>query len=413
MAYTLSIDGGAEVSAESLGVQLRQRQRFSLKTDTLTMSLPRDLAGPVALQPGQWVQIYQDSQPFFYGRVPKSTFRLGPSGSLALALQGPWEIFERWPALRDYNVGYGGTFGVPAFVPWSTALRGNWYLFGHNAFSGLCPTGYQMLYQLVPLEFLDASAHFTIAPMPAGETPPNSQVLVNSQVSDVLRACARWTPAVNFWWDYDTTPPTLRSMPSEEMTLSGGVNLYWVEIDRTLVSGPGSAPDRWELDYYTHTEFETPETVWLGSSAQIVAEEATVRWDMVPSSLTIRGSSMSTWPAGADTNAAAATWLTRNGGTPPAALTEFLFKSLATPRLEASLTLRASNGLPWPTARPGRVWDIQGDDSATARGIATAITQSVTDDLVSGLTTCTLGHASQLGLGDLLSLSRWAKSLGM
>ena len=414
--FSLSIDGGAAVSAESAGVQLRQRQRGSLRTDQLVMSFPRQMGGPVAVQPGQWIQVYLDNAPFFYGRVPRSTFRLSDSsGSQAVSLQGPWELLERWPALRDFNGTYGGTYGIPAFVTASTALRASWSLFAHNSFgSGICPTGYQMMYQLVAAEFMDASTHFTVAAFPAGETPPNTQALSGeTKIADVLRMCAKWTPGVSFWFDYETSPPTLRAMPFEPMSLSGGVSLYWVEIDRTLVTGPGSAPDRWDLDYYVHTDSETAEDVWLGSSAQIAALEASIRWDMVPDALVVRSSAgMNVWPAGSTTNAASVTWLERSGGTPPSALTEFLFKSLSTPRLEASLTLNAGTGRPWPTARPGRVWNLLGDDSATGYGTAAAVTQSVTDDLLTGVTTCELGLSRSLGVGELLSLSQWAKQLG-
>lgn len=405
--YTLSIDGAAQIAPESIGAQLLKRERHSLKTDSLTIGFVRLLNGALPLAYNSRVKVYSDGLPFFEGRVAQPGHdQAANNGRYSVTLLGPWDFLERWPALRDFNAGFGGAYGVPAWVAGSTSTSDNW-AWGIQNGTGLMATGYQALYSLAAVEYAQTSdPWFTVADIPAGETPPDSQNVTGQKVADIVRLCSRWTPQIAWWFDYDTTPPTLRAMPMEPMTLSGAVSLYWVGIDRTGVTGPGSAPPRWEFTNYVHSEEETAVAIALGQDA--TSFSGRVRWDMVPSALRIRTSSGSrTHPIGAETHAPDVTWLARAGGSVPAALAEYLYNSLATPRLEGTLVL--PGGRPSIIARPGRVWDITGDDEATSRGIAKAWTQSVSDDLLTGATTCTLGFPGNLGAGQMLSLSRWAK----
>lgn len=420
--YSLSINGASEVSFESLRIQPRQRVRHSLRTDTLSVTFPRGLAGSIPLQPDDHVAVFLDSQPFFSGRVDERPQHLqgAEAGSVALQILGPWQWLEGWPALRDFTVTYDPGGGIAA-VQDNGTLSGQFDLFRSDSTVGdLLSTGEQSLWQLMPIEFrqrantstvagtVSIGSEFTVADIPAGQTPPNSQSVSNVSVAEVLRMCNRWQPNVNWWMDYSTTPPTLRALPSYAMALSGGVDNYFVGIDRTLLNA-APVPPRWDYDYYVHSEEEVAVALSVAPGG-LATFRGGVRWDLVPSVVTVRGSNGWTqYPSGLSVNDKRAVWLQRSGSTPPTKLVEYLYKSLATPRLEGSLVINPGTGFPSPDARPGRVWDLIGDDDATARGTAVAATTSVSDDLMSGITTCELGLPRHLGVGELLSLTLWAK----
>lgn len=412
--YSVSINDGAEVSAESLGLQLRQRVRGSLRTDSLSVSVPRGMGRPMPVQPDDKVQVFCDGQPFFAGRADEKPSFLLSDGSHSAGFQilGPWAWLESWPALRDVNPVYAQASGIPA-VEDDGVLTGYWDLFREdNTIGGLMSTGEQAVWAIMPVEFRQRAApEFTLADIPAGQTPPNYQSISNITVAEVLRLCNRWNPAVGWWMDYSTTPPTLRAMPAEPITLGGGISNYWVGIDRSIVPAP-PVPDQWTFNYYVHSEQETalPLSIAPGGVATF---RGAVRNDMVPSVVTVRGNSGWTqYPAGVSVNNRRAVWLQRAGSTPPTAIVEYLYRQLATPRLEGSVVINTGTGKPYVEARPGRVWDLQGDDIATGRGVALATTQLVTDDLVTGLTTCELGLPRHLGLGEMLSLTVWARLMG-
>lgn len=399
--YSLSIAGAAAVSAEALGVQLTRRERWTQRTDTLSLTVPRGLARPFPLQPGQQVTVYADGAPFFAGRVPNQAARLAASDqAVAISLLGPWDTLDHWPALRNRN----GALAWSDVLADTTQLTPRWDNFANTSHTDTVLAGVAAFYAMAPVEWiLRASPPFILGTWPAGIKVPAWQEVSGLMVSQVVQQCLYWMPDVATWVDYTGPVPVLNAQ-----RMQGSSSVYFVSLDR--------APTPYGFVSAMDTASEVPVQVTLGQDG-VSAADLTLRYDMLPSVVNIvtensSGAYVSTqrYPTSTSPNARDALWVLRDS-VPDGGSALALYEALATLRLEGTLTLDAGDGRPDPRARPGRVWDILGDDVATGRGTAIAWTQSVSDDLATGVTTCTLGYPRHLGVSDFLSLGARAARL--
>lgn len=406
MRFTLSINGAAEVTAESIGARLKTRQRFTQQADVLSLEIPRGLGGgPVAIQPGDRVRVLLDDVPFFSGRMPYSSGVLAAANqSVSLQIRGPWYELERWTRLTRLTPPTS-TYVAPSLTQTlaDTAFDSSRFkLFANNVGGAVYFVGYSMLLAIYAMEWLTQSdPHFVSGTIPAGIVPPATEWMENANVAQVLQRCMYWMPELCSYFDYSTEVPTLH-------------------FTRTIDTGtmPGFAVDHvgtpWGVDYITDVGYESPVTLALGAPP-LQSFTPTLRPDMIPSCVQVRtedGSGgalgISRYPTAVSPNSPDARWIRRTDATPPAGMAQYLYEAMSALQVDGQLVISA--GAPYADARPGRVWEITGDDDLTGNADgARVVTQSVTDDLYTGVTTCAVGYPRHLQAGELISITRWCR----
>lgn len=403
--YTLSVNGGAEITVESVSARLTTLDLVNQGVDSLSVSFPRGIARPMPFQPLDLVRVFMDGTPIFRGRVSTQVAAVsGQSLDVSLRLLGPWYELDRWPALRNVN-------GAPALLD-TTVAQANYSprfdLYGGNVgitAQGTTYTGYAALLALLGPEYLLRSDPLWItAKAPAGVIPIRQQEVNQLKVSQLVSRCVNeWTPHTAVWFDYSTLPPTLYMTRMSDLGPEAQV-----EINRS------SSP--WTVDYDL-TAGSTPEVpveLTVGQSP-LVSYSLTRRDDMIPPATHIRyengGAGTQVFPVGAQTTVPDALWLLVEGATPAGGTAEFLHETYSALRVEGSLVL-AGRTIDL-RARPGRVWTILGDDEATARGTAVLWTQRVTHDLAKGISTCQVGYPTQLGCSTIVEQLNVIRRMGV
>lgn len=395
ITYSLSINGAAAVPAEDLGVQVVQRVQQTQGEDTCTLVWPRRTADTLPLAPGDYVQVLRDSTPFFRGRYEQPRTGMQPAaGSITTVLRGPWVELERWYAHRAYLDPTPYDTSGPLQYFYST----HWTLFGwlHT------PNPPYQAVKDVLAEFLGripgalgaASPYqFVAADLPGATTRPSAdETVVDLKIADIVRRALRYLPDCAVWWDYSTTPPTLKMRRLGDETpvaiALGGPPLtsYQVSARRDMV--PRAVVVRAE------PIIPGQSTYWGGITAKGAPNDGfPTQLDVYPSVPDWTGPDVMTITV-SPANVA---------DVPIIGFAQQLYESLQTLRLDGTLVLQGVAG----TVRPGSTFAVTGDDPVFAG--ATAWAQVVTDDLVRDTTTVQLGWPAHLGLADRVSLSDWGR----
>lgn len=394
-AFTISIAGGAFVAPESLGISLQSLTLNNAQTDRLSIgfAMGRDI-----IEVDTEVSVLRDGVPFFQGRLGLLSWDFSRRAWSGVIL-GPWEWLEKWPALRNF-VAPDATKGIPAWAATSSFLRASFELFSTSSGTGLLNAGAEALRLMAVVEYLQASAHFTVDEMPLGVLPAAPAQVNGNTVADLVRQCDRWMPGLARWVDYSTSPPTFRAREVQELSFGGGLNDAWVAADRT------SSP--WGVTTSTQSLYEEPITVDV--EEDVVACNFTLRTDLLPAGIVYRrdnGAGTNTYQIYPGSTAQDYGVFWADVGTraevPAAGLAEYLYASRRPTVMEGQLVLPGLD----LRARPGSRWAVVSAPSIPGDYIASA--QSVTYDLAAKTTTVALGLPKYLGTGDFLKLQQLVK----
>jgi hypothetical protein len=203
---------------------------------------------------------------------------------------------------------------------------------------------------------------------------------IDQKVGSCIKKLLQWAPAITAWWDYSTSPPTLRfehfgSAPSQ--TLSESLGLTDAQLNprfdllrkKITIRYLTPVTDRY---FSTTTDIATDtagDAFTLGCTAE---EELTVK---------LRNSCGSTEETPTGLAAAFLSWCAKL-------------------HIDASFTIPE---LDWDR-RPGEAWSFSGIVSNWSA--YTSIAQRIVWDLGNERTTVTIGAKGQLGLAESINLSR-------
>lgn len=405
--FTFSINGAAAVTAESMAAVADRMELSNMDTDTLSLAFRRGMARPLPLQPGDLVRVFMDEQPIFKGRVATVPVTMG-SGTAEATVQllGPWWELERWPALRQPA---GGPVMLDTLLAQSQSTP-RFGLYGGNVgltSQGTTYTGYAALLALLGPEYLlRANPLWVTAKAPAGVIPIRQQEVSQMKVSQLVRrAASEWTPHTAVWYDYSQEPPV---MHFSRMSDAGP--------DAQVEMVRSTTPWSLAYDMTTGSPAEVPEVLTAGT-APLSGYAFTLRYDMVPPVALVRyegtgGPGVQYYPAATQAIVPDALWVLVDNGVPAAGSAQLLYEMYATLRAEGEITLEGRTI--HLSARPGRVWDILGDDQATGRAAGAVLwTQRVTHSLMEGRTVCQVGYPAHLGCQDVIDQLAIIRRLGV
>lgn len=400
--YTLSIDGAAPVTTESLACQVRQRQRVNQGPDSLTLRWLRGAGQALPITDNQRVVVYQDGVPFFTGWhvLPKVSLRAN-DGSFESSLLGPWHWFQEYtfcrldPALipdtadittSDIRHLYASP-ATPFTITNANAVLSASAVTGMPIRGGTIRTVQQELEEVIEYVRLNTIRQQGTAAFQTGTISLPTMYRLLNEIHDqrcesLVRGVFTPFPDGVVWFDYSTSPPTLNVGAMRNAT---PVAIAYGDLDLS------------EISLTARTDMQV-------SGVVIKYEQA------YASGTYFRGNKGTyAYPAGAQMNDAGvfvASTTVDGSFTPDGAanpiLAQALYASLSNLVIEGALPFVART--PRADAHPGSAWTLTGDAPFAALGGA-LWTQSVTDDCATGRTTCQLGYPRHLGIRDLTTMS--------